>query len=337
MSDGTPLVLHAARPGSGPATPVARRSYGMRILSDIDLPELDLDVHGAPDRTPDLIIRRHPVTLSAATRVRPMAELFGPEATDLWWQTVGGFHLPLEGRELFVDPLPGIGDDLVAYPLLGTVLALALHRRGQFTFHASAVSVGGRGVVMLGNKGAGKSTTAATLLAAGHPLVADDIVALDDDPHVPRLIPGFGQVKLDGAALQILCGPDSRARVDLRPPMDIPALAGKRRVLLPGGLAPAPVPTGLICLLARGPQARLVPLAAHEALQAVLLHAYVARFGTAALSGARAAHHFRRAAAIAGSGLVHILVVPDSLDRLPEAVAIIERHIAVLPPAEART
>ncbi len=333
MIDGEYPALQSAFAGS--CRPAARfyHSYGLRIQSDIDLPELDHDADGG-SVAPDLVIRRQALNLSAEICSQSMVEIFGPEETDLWWRTIGGFRLPHASNEILVDPNPGVRDDLLAYPLLGTVLALALHRRGQFTFHASAVSVARRGVVILGNKGAGKSTTAASLLAAGHPLVADDIVALDDNPAAPRLVQGFGQVKLDEVALAIVCSPDSRAPVTLRPPMNVPALAAKRRVLFPGGLAPAPVLAGLICVLARGPLPRLVPLPAHEALQAVLMHAYVGRFGTLALRNTALATHFRRAVDLAAIGLVHKLVVPDSVERLPEAVNMIEHYIAGLPSPE---
>ncbi len=310
-----------------PMTETARHysSYGLRICSDIALPEL---APAAPGPV-DLVIRRAPLSLAPILTARPQGEAFSAEGVDLWWSTVGGFRLPHDSSEILVDALPDVDDDLLAFPLLGAVLALALHRRALFSLHASAVAVNGRGVVLMGDKGAGKSTTAASLLAAGHPLLADDTVVFD--PDLAAMIPGFAQVKLAGAALAQLTGPDSRAPVEIRPPMPQPALSEKARVLLPGGLAPAPVAPGLICLLTRVPEQappRLRPLPPDLALKAVLTHAYVARFGTAALQGPALARHFRAASRLATSGALHVLEVPQGLSRLPDTVALIEQHLA---------
>lgn len=46
--------------------------------------------------------------------------------------------------------------------------------------HASAVSIDGRGVVIMGRAGAGKSSLALTLMALGAELVTDDLVRLLD-------------------------------------------------------------------------------------------------------------------------------------------------------------
>ncbi|MEM7236630.1 MAG: serine kinase [Pseudomonadota bacterium] len=55
-------------------------------------------------------------------------------------------------------------------------------------FHASAVDIGGQGVLILGQAGAGKSTLALELLSRGAALVADDQTrVLPGDP--PRLCP----------------------------------------------------------------------------------------------------------------------------------------------------
>lgn len=50
------------------------------------------------------------------------------------------------------------------------------------TVHASCVSVEGRGLLILGASGAGKSSLALSLMAFGADLVADDLVRLTRDP-----------------------------------------------------------------------------------------------------------------------------------------------------------
>ena len=64
--------------------------------------------------------------------------------------------------------------------LLGPVLAFVLRLRGVVTTHASSVSVDGKAVAFIGPQGAGKSTTAAALLARGCNVLTDDVVPICD-------------------------------------------------------------------------------------------------------------------------------------------------------------
>lgn len=70
-------------------------------------------------------------------------------------------------------------------------LAFAVQPRTLF-LHAASVSVGGKAVVLVGSKCAGKSTTALTLAARGHRLLGDEIAAIrvasSEVVPVPRTI-----------------------------------------------------------------------------------------------------------------------------------------------------
>jgi hypothetical protein len=70
-------------------------------------------------------------------------------------------------------------DYLVEIHLLGGVLSLWLELQGIPALHASAVVVDGQAVAFLASNTGGKSSLAATLMQAGHPLLADDILPLE--------------------------------------------------------------------------------------------------------------------------------------------------------------
>jgi hypothetical protein len=63
--------------------------------------------------------------------------------------------------------------------LLGPVLGLLLRLRGVTCVHASAAAFGDYAVAFAGPPGAGKSTTVAALGRRGHPIISDDIVAVE--------------------------------------------------------------------------------------------------------------------------------------------------------------
>jgi len=81
-------------------------------------------------------------------------------------------------------------------------------------------------------------------------------------------------------------------------------------------------------MLERGDKAAVSPLASAGALPAIIKFSYVTRFGRAALAGASAAMHLRQCAGLADHVGVCRLEVPTGLDRIGEAVGLIERDLA---------
>jgi hypothetical protein len=92
-------------------------------------------------------------------------------------QQTGRFHIR-GGREIVVDPLPGADAGVLTTLLLGRMMAYLLRQRGYLPLHASGVEIAGRGVLFLGETGAGKSTAAAALHTRGHRVLADDVSAV---------------------------------------------------------------------------------------------------------------------------------------------------------------
>ncbi len=74
-------------------------------------------------------------------------------------------------------------DDVITI-LLGSVLGCLLRLRGATPLHGCVVAIGEKSIVILGDKGAGKSTTAAALASRGHSILSDDIAVLSDSPKV---------------------------------------------------------------------------------------------------------------------------------------------------------
>ncbi len=107
-----------------------------------------------------------------------------------------------------------ISTNAVASLLAGSVLPLVLRLRGTLCLHGSAVAIGNHAVVLVGNKGAGKSTLAATLAAAGHPVLADDVVALTSGNDGYMAHSGYPRLRLSPTTLRALKTPaDGLAQV----------------------------------------------------------------------------------------------------------------------------
>lgn len=295
------------------------RAYGLGIRSDLELPELvaeplqrvDVDIRRcAVDWPPDGLLASTVLDLSADTQY-------------LRWPHVARVAIH-NAREVSIEPAPDAGAPLVRLPLLGPVMAMLLYLRGYFVLHASAVAIDGRGAVFLGDRTAGKSTTAAALVAAGHRLLADDVVAIDASARVaPHVLAGFPQLKLDKS----VAIPQIAELTTFTPPV-LPHFP-KRQHRLVGGFPQTPVPPERVYILSRGEHAEVTPaLMAPQALAALMRFSYVTRFGPTMLSGSHAADHLQRCAALAGAAEIFRLTVPDRIDRLGEMVNLVEGHIA---------
>jgi hypothetical protein len=73
-----------------------------------------------------------------------------------------------------IEPLTEIAPAVIRKLEEGLGRALPHYLRGAVVFHAAAISFQGKGLLVIGESGAGKSTTAAMLCARGATFIADD-------------------------------------------------------------------------------------------------------------------------------------------------------------------
>ena len=294
------------------------QAYGLTIASEINLPEL-VSVEPA---TADVLITVGPIDLPKSSSDAATDFRFEPDRQYLAWHAVGAF-LITDGCRIDVEPAPGVDDMLIAFPLLGPVMALLLHRRGLLVLHASAIAVAGTSAIFMGDKGAGKSTTASAMIRAGHELLTDDVVAVDmTNPNKPMIVPGFPQIKLAADAAAAISLGEAEVRPQVHPAID------KMQHRLNGAFSGGTVPATRIYILERGERAEISPLPGIAALPAIIKFSYVTRFGRAALPSDFAAMHLRQCARLADHVGVCRLEVPTGLDRIGEAVGLIERDLA---------
>ncbi|WP_027039768.1 serine kinase [Mesorhizobium ciceri] len=294
------------------------RAYGLTIASEVMLPELQPAAPGAAD----VVIAVGAIDLPKPSPEAATDFRFEPDRQYLAWHAVGAFLISDFSR-IDIEPAPGVDDALLAFPLLGPVMALLLHRRGLLVLHASAIAVAGTSAIFMGDKGAGKSTTASAMIRAGHRLLTDDVVALDlTNPREPMTVPGFPQIKLAADAAAAISLEKAEVRPQVHPAID------KMQHRLNGGFSGDKVPATRIYILKRGERADITPLPAIAALPAVIKFSYVTRFGRAALPDDFAAAHLRQCSWIANHIGVYRLEVPTGLDRIGEAVELIEKDLS---------
>lgn len=291
-------------------------AYGLGIRSALPLPELLVTA----EIETDVVIQLGKVRAQFLPETIPKEGYCHLTAQFAYfmWARIGTF-LVKDGKEIIVEPFPGVEERLIRLPLLGTVLAVLLYQRGLLVLHASAVAINSGVVAFLGEKGQGKSTMAASLYKRGHHLMADDVVAVDlSDPSSPLVLSGFPQFKLWPEAVASTLGDD---------PETLPQLASgyeKRARRATDRFSHKPLPLRYICVLSEGLAPALKPLQPQAAILQLIANSYVARFGNQLLQGAGASAHLRQCASIVKSLPVYCLERPRSLLLLPAIAQLVE-------------
>ena len=88
------------------------------------------------------------------------------------------------GNLITVVPKEGTDYKKVVAPVIGWGLAFLFSQRGCAAIHATALDIGGKGVLISGVSGAGKSTTALELVNIGYKYLVDDVAMLNVDENL---------------------------------------------------------------------------------------------------------------------------------------------------------
>jgi hypothetical protein len=247
------------------------RTYGVRIASELELPELAMGTEAAlATDEAELTIGRGDVPDRLAGA--------GPQVQGLQYRdgrgllTVGGVarYLIEDGRSITVEAEPGAADNSVRLFLLGSALGVALHQRGVLPLHACCVAVGGAGYAFCGHSGAGKSTLAGQFADREFPILSDDVCAIRFADGEPLVWPAPPRIKLWGEAAAAL-GHD-RAGLE-----SVTGVADKYHVPLAQPPAVNPVRLRRLYLLAKAEtpaDAGIVRLTGARALQVIVANTY---------------------------------------------------------------
>ena len=292
-------------------------AFGFTFESSVELPELDVaSTPGAPDWRIEIDTRavgQRQVTDIAIDAVDPGVSVRAYSSggsLGLAFDDTGTFEVRQADRLILWRPGPRAAEPAVRADLLGRVIALVAHADGHLALHASAVSIGGRSIALLGPKHAGKSTLALALVRRGGRLVADDtLVVRMDAVALPWAAPGVQRVRLwpdSATALHASLSGEPGAK----PTIDR---------LAPSALEPAPVPLSACYVIESGGEALgdVIRRERMNAVHATLACVRFAKLGALA-SGVVGQAVLHRAAALASAVPMFVASVPRDFRRLDD-------------------
>lgn len=167
------------------------RAFGLTLASEIKISRLPDSV---PVKEPDIVVSwkgNQPNCREPENLVYSSFSVDGSFSIHFWRLAQDDFLYRFDAPGVYLEFLlldngsqiqvswDGVNstEDLMP-PFIGPVMGALLRLRGTVCIHASAVQFDGGSLLLVGSKGAGKSTTAAALLKRGGRLVTDDIAAL---------------------------------------------------------------------------------------------------------------------------------------------------------------
>jgi len=297
--------------------------YGIRVLSDapLDLPEYVDDGLASVE----FVTGRAPVFADAlkgaSFRSRPGAwyryAFLEDGSSYVRWDHVGEFLVSADGRRIVCRREEKISPESFQVYLLGQALSFALVKQHLEPLHATTVVVDGEAVAFLGSNAFGKSSLAASFLAAGFRLLTDDLLILRDSPRGVLAYPGPPRIKLFSKVASRVLGP----------PADGPAMNAEtdKRVLRLGVHQRCSEPVVLKTIYAvaaprdacRTPDVRIETLTPREAFLALLK----GTFNRRVVSVERLERQFDVMARLADRLIVRTLAYPRAIDRLADVRA----------------
>ena len=300
------------------------RAFGMKISSEIRIPELEDSNHDESDVYVESGFLSNPISSNKkyASKTKNYCDGFL-----CYINGIGGVRICNE-RKIIVSPCEGAEDKGFRFLVSGIALGLLLHLRGFVTLHASAVAIQQQAISFIGQKGMGKSTTAAALHTRGHPIVTDDLLVLDITNDSVQVYPGFPHLKLTPESIikSVNQDPDHVPKIDPKGP--------KHSFTAEKDFLDEPLPLRGIYVLdyhkdQRTDNGSSAPLSeaitGNDACIELVRNSYVARLLP---QEAISPHHLKRSAEIAQSVPVRRLYREKSLENLSSLATFIEQEQA---------
>ena len=163
------------------------KAFGLIIESELPIPQLQEirdaqpDVRIVPARLRGIVDPQAPTTAEGGCII--------PTLTDTLFRV-------RDGKLIEADVCEGDTDSNVAVYLMGSCMGAVLVQRGFMLLHGSCVTDGKHAILLTGDSGAGKSTTAAEFLKRGWKLVTDDVTCVFEQDGVPMVQSSYPSQKL---------------------------------------------------------------------------------------------------------------------------------------------
>ncbi len=178
--------------------PYYYRAYGLNIASQIPVTGFE----PATIDNLDVVIRVGEVPENLVNAIN-QTKFYQSNAREFLLKTpkLGNIYIG-NGDEIVVQAVVDPSNNNLSAYIVGMAFGAIMHQRRLLPLHASTVIYKDKCLVFAGRSGAGKTTIAAALIAAGASLVADDVTVVDFTHETPVIRPAFPTLKIWADSLQ---------------------------------------------------------------------------------------------------------------------------------------
>lgn len=292
------------------------RAYGLNICSDICLSELIVNRHGIGKFEADVIISLENIDIP---HIKPLINGKNFKVIDneiyIFWDDVGTLKVH-EGKKISINLSENRDEIFLRSILLGNALGTLMHQRGLLVLHASSVNIKGQSIAFLGDVGYGKSTTALAFNDTGYPLISDDILPVQIKTNSNIVFPGYPRLKLSS---NVILHRDD----DLNKYTKIYKKSSKYSFSLDNKFSLDPLPLKRIYILEKGNNLSIIKLNNQDALIELVKNSYCLPI----FNNKDKISNLFQCSNLVKNVPVNRLIVPNSLDKLPEIVKMVENDI----------
>lgn len=290
---------------------------GWHLRSDKPLPLIA--AFDSPQSTPDIHVTHAPIApINQPTLfTSPFLTIYtGGQALIRIGTTVS--ILVSAGQQVTIEAADETTQGEIMTFLLGPALGLICHQRQVLPLHGASIRIGDAAITLVGQSGAGKSTSATALINRGHQLLCDDITVVDTIKT--EVQPGFPAIKLwQDAANALAIQTDNLSKVR----------TGLQKFHYPAEASFNSAPTQLRAIIILAPRnhiacAELISLDKISALAQLRPHIYRRRLSQ--LIGAEQTY-FKQLGQVVSKVPVMVLKRPDNLAHLDSVINLIEKAV----------
>ena len=151
--------------------------YGLTVESEVTCEELVV-WDKAENEVADVIIEFGTLPEEVQQQLE-LGEVCRYESQLMWFKVPSiATYCMIQGHRILIDKeLDATLLDVKQF-LLGSCLGMIMLQRDMIAIHGGTIAMNGKGLLITGNRGAGKSTLTSALRLKGYPLVADDVSAM---------------------------------------------------------------------------------------------------------------------------------------------------------------
>ncbi len=194
--------------------------------------------------------------------------------------------------------------------LLGPIMGVAMRQRGQVCLHGSAVALGKHAVALVGDSGAGKSTTVAAFARKGYAVLSDDVLPVRHGDEGWLAVPAYPKLRLWPESAQALMG-----SADALPPM-MPGWSKRALDLAEHGLRFQSAPMTLSAIYFLGQRQPADPAFSDVPPAEALMRLLSDSFASRAQTPAQRAAEFQFLGRLVREMPIRQVCAPDDLGRL---------------------